>query len=134
MQEPVIQGVISGHALDLCGIQQQAPARLGYVGEADTGETGNVLAGILAVHAVLERDGLRPDRSAVIAYDAQDALHKGAFAVPGGFAVEEEHALEPGIAADGVAECLLQEPGLVHIAVHDLADEPGIAFTPGTGT
>ena len=127
MQEPGVERIVAGHALDLCGIQQKATARLRYIGKADTGKTGDILAGILAVHAVLERNRLRPDGSAVIAHDPEDAFHQRALAVSGGLTVEEEHTLETGISADGVAESLLQEFGLFHIAAHDLADKAAVA-------
>ena len=130
MQEPGVERIVAGHALDLSGIQQKATARLRDIGKADTGKTGDVLAGILAVHAVLERNRLRPDGSAVIAHDPKDAFHQRPFAVTGSLAVEEEHTLETGIAADGVAEGLLQELGLFRIAAHDFADKAVVAVAP----
>ena len=69
MQKTGVERIVAGHALDLSGIQQKATARLRDIGKADTGKTGDVLAGILAVYAVLECNRLRPDGSAVIAHD-----------------------------------------------------------------
>jgi hypothetical protein len=63
----------------------------------------------------------------ILKYDqhAKDALHERPLAVACGRAVEEEHTLEPGIAADGVADRFLQKPRLAHIAAHDFPDEAG---------
>ena len=82
---------------------------------------------------MLERNRLRSNSSSVIAHDPEDAFHQRPFAVTGGFAIEEEHALETGIAADRVTERLLQELCLFRIAAHDLADKAAEAFTHGTG-
>ncbi len=81
----------------------------------------------------MSRNRLRPDGSSVIAHDPENAFHQRPFAVTGGLAVKEEHTLETGIAADGVAEGLLQELGLFRIAAHDLAYESAVAVAPSVG-
>ena len=46
MEEPGIEGVISGHGFDLGGIQHHAFSRLRNIHEADTCQPGHILAGL----------------------------------------------------------------------------------------
>ena len=75
-------------------------------------------------------DSLRSNGFAVVPKHPEDALHQSALSISGSLTVEEEHTLIPGVTADAVAECLLQELRPIGILAHDLIDERLKAFIP----
>ena len=77
----------------------------------------------MAVVDCLLHDGFRTDGNAVITHDRENAFHKSAFAVAGGFPVVEEHAFKPCVGSKTVSKRLLKVTELFSIAGHDLSKE-----------
>ena len=133
MQETGVEGIVARHCLDLGGIHDQPFPRLRDVHKADTGEARDVLAGLCTVGIGLHGDGLRAGGAAVIAQHLQHAFAEGPFAVAGGDAVENGHALMPCVPGEAVPHDLLEELCPFPIAAHDLVDVGGEAFRVGAG-
>ena len=133
VEEPGIEGIIAGHAFDLCRVQHHAFSRFRDIGKPDTGQSGNILAGVMAVCIGFHTEGFRSGGTAIGAQNLQNTLAECAFAVSGGCAIEDEQTLIPGIAAHAIAQHLLHESGLVGIAAGDLVDECQESVTPSMG-
>ena len=74
MKEPRIEGVIAGHAFDLCSIQDHTFTWFGNIGEPDSCQSGNIFTGVVAVGIRLHAEGFRSGSTAVTAQDFQNTL------------------------------------------------------------